>query len=337
MNDRDNLFSRALLAFVVAVASGCGGDDESDYAFGTVGQGSAGPSEDDAGASDGSRVPSDDDGDPEADPGPDDPGDDADDPEAEDDDPGLPSEPCTGVDIVFVVNNTHTMMEEQLKLQAAATAFVEQIAQTLPDVMGNIHVGVLTTDDHRFVATTSACEAPYASGTSYMVFGETMGDELGCSLEVGIGGDPDDRPAQMLLGALSDEMRTPGAFHDGFIREKSLLVVVIASDQDDRPDAVTGWGSPGDPGDWIDALASIKGGHAQDVVVLSLVGTPKPNACPDDQWNGHEGAEIATRLIELTEGFPRGAVGDLCSPEYASFLLGQVPDVAHACNDFILP
>jgi hypothetical protein len=253
----------------------------------------------------------------------------------DDDGPGVPADPCVGLDLVFVVNNTQTMMEEQLRLQTAAGLFVEKLAEELPDVMANSHIGVLTTDDHRFVATTSACDVPYASGTSYITFGETMSDELGCSLEVGIGGDPDERPAQMLLGALADEMRMPGAFHHGFVRDEALLVVVIATDEDDRPDPLTGWGSEGAPADWVDALVSIKGGHERNVVVLSLVGTPKPNACPDYQWNGHDGAEIATRIIDFTESFSHGAVGDLCALEYASYFLAQVPSVAAACNDFI--
>jgi hypothetical protein len=330
MNDRIESFSIALLAAMV-VASGCQGSDEADFEFGAGSYGSAGET-DDASASDGSRAPvGDGEDEDEGDDGGEEPADDG------DDEPGLPTEVCTGVDLVFVVNNTYTMMDEQLKLQAAAAGFVEQLAEAMPEVMGNIHVGVLTTDDHRFVGTTSACDAAYASGASYMVFGESMGDELGCSLEVGIDGDPNERPAQMLLGALADDMRMPGAFHDGFIRDKALLVLVIATDEDDRPDPVTGWGSQGDPSDWVATLAGLKGGHAQDVVVLSLVGTPKPNACPDPQWNGHEGAEIASRLIELTEAFPHGAVGDLCSAEYSSFLLGQVPSVADACNHFIAP
>jgi hypothetical protein len=312
--------------------SGCQGSEGADFEFGAEGSGAGDPA-DDGHEPEGSRSPLD--GDDEDD------GSDADDPgedEGPDDDgPGLPTELCSGIDLVFVVNNTYTMFDEQLRLQSAATEFVAEIAGAIPEVTQNMHVGVLTTDDHRFVASTSACEAPYASGASYMVFAETMGDELGCSLEVGIDGDPNDRPVQMLLGALSDEMLVPEGLHDGFLREKALLVVVIATDEDDRLDPVTGWGSVGDPVDWATALAGLKGGHAQDVVVLSLVGTPGPNACPDFQWNGHEGAEVATRLIELTEAFPHGAVGDLCSPEYASFLLGEVPSIADACTEFVAP
>lgn len=323
---------KRFVVLIVSAIVGCQGGESGDYAFeaGIHGDGDEMTTTAESKGSDGSRAGADD-GDST---GGEDEGDDATD---DADEPGLPTEPCSALDVVFVVNNTYTMLDEQVRLREAAATFVDQLAEQVPEVMGDIQVGVLTTDDQRFVATTSACEVPYASGASYMVFGETMNDELGCSLDVGVGGDPDERPAQMLLGALSDDLRKPGAFHDGFIRDNALLVVVVATDEDDRHDAVTGWGSAGDPGDWVDALAGVKGGHVEDVVVLSLVGTPKPNACPEYQWNGHDGAEIATRLIELTEAFPNGAVGDLCSLEYGTFLLGQVPNVAAACTDFIAP
>ena len=314
------------------LATGCHVGGEGDYAFdGALESAGETSTQDDDVDGDGSRAPGGDAGEEPKEEDDDD--DDSEDPDA----PELPVEPCVGLDLVFVVNNTHTMMDEQLRLQAAAAAFVDQLAMQIPEVMANSHIGVLTTDDHRFVATSSACTAPYASGASYMVFGETMTDELGCSLEVGIGGDPDERPAQMLLGALADDMRSPGAFHEGFVRDKALLVVVVATDEDDRPDPVTGWGSQGEPNDWAAALAAVKGGHEQDVVVLSLVGTPKPNACPDYQWNGHDGAEVADRLIDFTQAFRHGSVGDVCAPEYASFLLGRIPSIADACNEFVAP
>ena len=72
-------------------------------------------------------------------------------------------------------------------------------------------------------------------------------------------------------------------------------------------------------------------------VVLSLIGTEKPNACPEFQWDGSEGAEIAPRLREFTESFPRNAVGDVCAAEYGTFLDGVVPQIVQACQNYVLP
>jgi hypothetical protein len=71
------------------------------------------------------------------------------------------------------------------------------------------------------------------------------------------------------------------------------------------------------------------------VAVLSLLGHPKPNACPDYQWDDFNGAEIANRLIEFTTMFPAGAYGDVCSPTYDSFFADAVGQVQTACDNFV--
>jgi hypothetical protein len=141
----------------------------------------------------------------------------------------------------------------------------------------------------------------------------------------------------MLAAALSDDNLVPGGFHNGFVRENALLVVVVVTNEEDEFEQDTMWGSAGDPGEWAATLAERKGGTAGNVVVLSLLGTPKPNACPDFQWDGTEGAQESPRLIEFTESFPQGAVGDICQPEYATFMLGVVPGVAAACAGYVPP
>jgi len=141
---------------------------------------------------------------------------------------------------------------------------------------------------------------------------------------------------EMLLGALSDENLVPGAFHNGFLREEALLVIVVVTNEEDEFEEVTEWGSDGDPASWFDAIVTLKGGWANDIVVLSLVGNPEPSACLGP-WDGTQGAQYSPRLIEFTESFPQGAVGDICEPEYASFLLGVVPGVTAACAGYTPP
>jgi hypothetical protein len=246
-------------------------------------------------------------------------------------------EPCTALDVVFVVDNSDTMIEEQIRLRGAANAFMTQLADQMPEIMGDMHIGVITTDEPQFVVADAEPCMPYASGLPYMTFGPTLGAELDCALDVGVAGDPNERPMDMLRGALSDELLMPGGFHDGFVREDALLLVVLVTDEEDDVEAVTQWGSDGDPDEWSAALADLKGGHAHDIVVLSLVGRDKPNECPAFQWDGEDGAEPAPRLIAFTDAFPNAGTGDVCRQEYATFLLDQVPTVVDACADFTPP
>lgn len=247
----------------------------------------------------------------------------------------LPTEPCTAVDILVVIDNSDTMADEQARLGAALPAFIELVNQQLPGVLGSIHVAVITTDAPEFVTASPAMTClPYASAANWMAYGPTLGTELACASSVGTMGDPDERPMEMAIGALSAELLGVDGFNEGFLREQGPLVVLIVADEEDDHEAVTEWGSVGDPADWVDALAATQGGYVQNVIPLALVGIPEPNACANP-WNGIDGAEIATRIAEFATSFPHHAVGDLCAVEYTTFLNGAVPEIAAACNAWV--
>lgn len=248
-----------------------------------------------------------------------------------------PAEPCTAVDIIFVVDDSEPMAEEQARLQAAALAFVQQVQTSIPTLLEDVQIGVLTTDDELFVQANAEPCGPYEGGNNWMVSSSTaLATELSCALGVGVAGSPNERPMDMLLGSLSDDNLAPGGFHSGFLREEALLVVVLATNEEDEFEVDTSWGSAGDPPQWVETIAGRKGGWTQDVVVLSLLGIPEPNACLAP-WDGTEGAQHAPRLIEFTESFPQGAVGDICADEYGTFLASVVPGVTAACAGYIPP
>ncbi len=245
-----------------------------------------------------------------------------------------PSEPCTAVDILFVVDNSEPMLEEQMRLRAAANNFVTMVQGAILTLTSDINIGVVTTDDELLV-TANEVPCMYEGANNWMVSSSlTLATELECALTLGVAGSPNERPMDMLLGSLSDENLAPGGPHNGFLREEALLVVVLVTNEEDEFEKDTSWGSAGDPPEWVASLADRKGGHTNNVVVLSLLGIEPPNAC-DLPWNGTDGAQSAPRLAEFTESFPQGAVGDICEQEYATFLLGVVPGVAGACANFI--
>ena len=245
--------------------------------------------------------------------------------------------PCTGVDVLFVVDNSEPMLEEQIRLRGAALAFLEQVQSNIPTLTQNINIGVITTDEDQMVQANAEPCGPYEGGLNWMISSSmALSTELECALSVGIAGSPNERPMEMLLTALDDDNLAPDGFHNGFLREDALLVVVIVTNEEDDIEADTSWGSAGDPATWVTTLAERKGGWLNDIVVLSLVGLEKPNACVGP-WDGVQGAQYSPRLIEFTRSFPQGMVGDACEQEYASFLLSMVPGVAAACNGYIPP
>lgn len=247
----------------------------------------------------------------------------------------LQTEACTTLDVLVVIDNSDTMAEEQVRLGAALPPFLALLDQQLPGIMSSMRIAVITTDAPEFVTASPAMDCMYASGTSYMTFGPDLMTELACATAVGTSGDPDERPMQMAIEALSPEMQGIDGANEGFLRETGPLVILFVTDEEDDFEAVTEWGSVGDPADWVDAIAATQDGQVHNVVPLSLVGHEPPNACPPYQWNHVDGAEIATRIIEFTEAFPRSGVGDLCAVEYTTFLNSAVTAVTTACNQWV--
>lgn len=241
--------------------------------------------------------------------------------------------PCAAIDVLFVVDDSSTMAEEQVRLSAAAPNFIAALRAKLPDV-AVVHVGVISTDAPALGVSAGRC-GPFMGGLGFMTQDDNLAVTLGCATQVGVAGSPDERPMEMLRAAVDDLANQPGGLNSDFIRKPALLVAVIVTDEEDDHELDPAWGSEGEPTDWFAGLTAIKDGYAEDIVILSLAGTPAPNACPLFQWDGKSGAELAPRISEFTAMFPFGRVGDVCAPSYDAFLLDAVPVIADACASFV--
>jgi len=255
--------------------------------------------------------------------------------------PDIELGPCDAVDLLFVVDNSGSMADEQRNLVASFPGFIAGIESTL-GVDTDYHVGVITTDDSAhngvgcrklgaLVTRTGGAESsdaacgPYTDGRRYMTPFDRLDDSFACAAKVGIDGDGIERPMDAVGAALSPAAEGLSLCNEGYLRGGALLVLTIITDEEDDIE------SQGDPSDWYDAVVAAKGGDASRVVVLSLVGHAKPNACIPEQWTGADGAEIATRIIALTEMFEHGRVGDVCSADYGTFFRDAVQSIARAC------
>ena len=181
-----------------------------------------------------------------------------------------PGEP---VDVLFVVDNSRSMVEEQASLAAGMPALMEALVVP-PDLDGdgtadwnpvtNLHVGVINTDLGVFGFDVGSCERPiggdgilrnvgdpssfeclrryprfltYRGGSS-----EDVVRDLGCIISVGSDGCGHEQPLEAALKALtpssSDIRFQRGTGHgdgvnEGFLRPDSFLVLVIVTDEDD--------------------------------------------------------------------------------------------------------
>ena len=268
---------------------------------------------------------------------------------------------CTKVDLLFVIDNSGSMEDEQANLISSFPGFIDAMRQELADTQG-YNVGITTSDlytsDFTCLqegalitatlgdgASNKIC-APYSSGKRYMTEADDLATAFSCAGQVGVSGDGNERPMQTMLAALSDGMTGAGGCNEGFLRDDALLVVVIITDEEDDHETVgcnTGTtnqdpqpGSFGEPQQWYDQLVSIKGGVEQNIVVLSLVGPREAGqACPPLAKcdGGIDGAEVANRIIDFTEMFTYGFVGPVCQP-YGPFFSEAISQIKSACDGF---
>ena len=202
-----------------------------------------------------------------------------------------PTGVCTGpapVDLLFVIDSSNSMAEEQASLVAELPRLVSQLVDP-PDVDGDgapdwravsdLQVGVITTDMGSGGYSVPTCESgtfgrdfgddgilldrvdlgiPGCVGTSPSIFRFAGGDpaafasELACVASVGTGGCGFEQPLEAALKALSPSAPAPYTRSDyappiffagtlghgdrenlGFVREHSMLAVVILTDEED--------------------------------------------------------------------------------------------------------
>jgi hypothetical protein len=266
---------------------------------------------------------------------------------------------CERVDLLFVIDNSGSMADEQSNLVNSVPSFISEIQTQLADAE-SYHIGVITTDEYEFndgcneegalVTATGGSDSsdavcgPYADGHNYMTENDDLDVTFTCAALVGTDGDGDERPMQTLKAALSPNMNGPGDCNEGFLRDDALLVIVIITDEEDdhEEDGCLQSAHPGSsdgPPQWFQGVVAAKSGVEENIVVLALVGPPGPDPAPcpllDKCVGGVEGAEVAERVVSFTTMFTNGFVGRICEPSYEVFFSEAVGVISTACDNFV--
>lgn len=181
-----------------------------------------------------------------------------------------PVVPAPAVDLVFVLDSSGSMLEEQALLQAALPELIGALLDPPRDGTGeylyppvkNLHAGVISGDlgTANFLVTTceddpewgdggallntprlTGCEESYPPYLTYEIGPEENPDpvevqglemDLGCIGVLGTDGCGFQQPLEALSRALTVQTE-PGGPNEGFLREDTLLGVVFISDDDD--------------------------------------------------------------------------------------------------------
>lgn len=254
----------------------------------------------------------------------------------------LPLPDCKAVDLLFVVDNSNSMMAEQDSLATSFEGFIAGIQANLTET-NDYHIGVVTTDAYAhnvegcqsigaLVTQTDQGECgPWAEGR-FISLADDLDAAFTCAAKVGIDGSGDEHQLEAALTAIGPEQAGPGGCNEGFLRDDALLVLVLITDEDDGAvQTQVHTGSPGHPADWIDAMIATKGLET-NVVVLSLAGVLPPNACKPGV--PYEDAQLSKRIEEFTDAFTYGRMGDVCADDYTPFFDASLNVIVEACAGF---
>lgn len=234
---------------------------------------------------------------------------------------------CDSLDMLFVVDNSGSMSEEQELLIQSIPEFIEQLIGF--GIGFDLHVGVVSTDQYKWnppecqsmgalVTQTEMGECgPFMTGYRFMDDSD-LEDSFSCAFLVGEDGNGSEQILEAMIEALKPSFsvepdpfrRRPDDCNLGFHRPGAGLVVVLISDEDDTS-------SNGTPLWWADALYAL---HEGEMLIVGL--TPR-GSCGD----GKNSATIR-EFLDLVPSYH----ASICTEDMAAVLAEATQDIVVECN-----
>ncbi len=228
--------------------------------------------------------------------------------------------PNNMVDVLWVVDNSCSMTEEQVTLASGFATFVAQMEASLTD----FHIGVTTTsvsdDPNAGVLGVGVEEPDPVTGGAELQWLTNEDEylaEFGERTAVGVGGSDKEMGLAAAAQALSPAMLFSGP-NAGFLRPEAQLLVAIVSDEEDCSDGGALSGEPGEAcykekellvpvHELVEDITSAKD-DPEDVQVSAIVGPENTDDC-QDTYPGRRYWEAAA----LTGGL----IGNICDGDWS--------------------
>jgi hypothetical protein len=196
--------------------------------------------------------------------------------------------PSNMVDILWVIDNSVSMANEQENVALGAEDFMARFApaDASSDNAMDFHLGVISTD----MATTNTMAGRLLGTPTYLTnTTASYADQFRARVRVGVNGDDQEKGLQAAVQALSPPLSE--TYNSGFLREGALLSIIVLSDENDCSDnGALGANTTGEEcytesdrltpvADLVRELKEIKG---DDRVVMSgIVGPEIEAGCAD--------------------------------------------------------
>jgi hypothetical protein len=238
---------------------------------------------------------------------------------------------CSSMDLVFVVDNSGSMAEEQNSLVASFPKILPALEalRTSTGQAIDYRIGVMTTDlsaskdGGRFRRTGGGCDA--GPSRAWLQKGDAnLSAAFACRAMVGTAGASQEQPLACLDQALTTRI-TDGSNADNgapFVREDALLGVVIITDEDESNTTPVA--------DFVAGLDRVKKGR--DRWSAALVSGPAAGSCSSSQFGS---AAAAPRLHELIAKIGvNGVASSICAGDLVASLEGALKTFERVCKAF---
>ncbi len=275
-----------------------------------------------------------------------------------------PAESCDKMDLVFIVDDSISMAQEQRTLAANFPRFIEVLDgfQTPAGDLLDYRVAVTTTG-RSFARRLRTSGGTFPNGTTngadgafqqdcgmsrrWLERGEpNLTETFSCIANVGVRGPTDEMPLASTRDAL--DTRVADGTNDGFLRDDALLAIVILTDEDDcsvpgdeftiddqTPAGDQGACVPGRPVELIDVsdtitfLDALKGAPGR--WAAAVIAGPGPDTCSSVYGD----ALPANRLLDfVAQKAPNASFSSLCEGDLTRGLADALATFDAACRSF---
>jgi len=242
---------------------------------------------------------------------------------------------CTDIDLVVIVDNSPSMVDKGDALLAALVSFQTYIQPELAQAC-SVHLGVTTTDI-AYANNPVECQRAgalvqanfngeacmTAEGHPYATLEDLDNPApLLCLIQVGAMGSINEKPVEAMFELFNTTVNAEDKCNEGFVRQDSQMVIVMATDEDDDDADPQGNNGSVQPSTiWHGGLIALK--PEEDLLMIGLLGDTDQatTMCPWDPFTPPDGigAEASPKLQEFFASFPpdHSVVGSLCQPSEA--------------------
>ena len=279
------------------------------------------------------------------------------------DSPGGVTMGCDKVDLLFVIDDSGSMSDNQDKLTAAFPGMAQTIDDTLVAQQGiDYRIGVISSNitDETMCLLGALCGPGYLGRlqhdegrvpcsdvpTGRWIEGSegaaAVGDQFTCIASLpqaqdfnGIPEGGSEAPLEATRMALVDRVADAEQYNLGFLRDDALLVLVLVTDEDDQSVwmTATNWPLFGGPGmvapvsDFHDMLVGLKGGHPENLVAVAISGPAS--------GGGETDAPRIHAFLDLVA--PNSYWADISGSDYSTPLQEALELIEGSCENFIPP